>query len=85
MEMQVVARVRARLGSSAADGVDLEGSAPFVGRVQRWHFDCPRVNSAADSVVTFQSLGVSHNRNTLRINGTDIAGGVPMSGIFAWC
>jgi hypothetical protein len=85
MDFVVIARVRARFGSSPSSpgAVDFEDSAPFVGRSKTWEFDCPNIDRSGDAVLAFQELGVSSNRHLLSINGALIAGGIPMGGFLS--
>ena len=80
MEFVVVSRVRARLGSSSEPANDEEDSAPYVGRSKAWQFDCPRVDTNAEALLMFQLLGNAAGGDRLRINGVEIAGGVPRGG-----
>jgi hypothetical protein len=44
-----------------------------------WLFDCPNVDSSQPAILMFESIGVDHDRNQFEINGTPIAGGIPIS------
>lgn len=66
----------------------LEQEAPFVGQSKDFRFSCPRVDPSQMAVLQFESLSVSAGlqyvfspsfsgkRNIIRINGTDIPGGI---------
>jgi hypothetical protein len=78
----VVVRVRARFGADADPGGfgDQEDTAPFVGLLKTWEFDCHGVDARQDAVLVFQVLGVLSNTNRIRVNSTPISGGVPAGG-----
>jgi hypothetical protein len=81
MDFVVVIRVRQRFGSnSEPEGV--EASAPFVGRSKEYGFDCPGVDRSSEAILNFQVQGVQHARNRMEVNGVELAGGVPMGGVF---
>jgi hypothetical protein len=81
MDLAVIIRVRQRFGSSD-DDTNMEQNAPFVGRSKQFAFNCPNIDSSSEAVLLFQAQHVMHSQNRLSINGTDIAGGVPMGGFF---
>jgi len=69
----------------------LEQEAPFVGQSKDFRFSCPRIDPGQMAVLQFESLSVtaggqfvfnresSGKRNIVRINGTDIPGGITNS------
>jgi hypothetical protein len=81
MDFVVIIRVRQRFGIEDASDVEPEAEAPFVGKAKNFPFNCPRVDPGADAILLFQAMGVGHRRNRLAINGSDIAGGLPIGGL----
>jgi hypothetical protein len=69
----------------------LEQEAPFVGQSKDYPFSCPKVDASQMAVLQFESLSVtaggqyvfspefSGKRNIVRINGTDVPGGITNS------
>ncbi len=96
MDFTVVVRVRHHFGDFVEDpvaqvgtievnveaGTELEAGAPFVGPSATFQFDCPSVDSSADGVLLFQSMGVSHRNNLLEVNEVTVPGGLYMSAQF---
>lgn len=78
VDYTVVVRVRAQLGARDAS-IGGEENAPFVGPVASFDFDCPELDAGEDGVLVFQAIGVAHRRNVIRINGTDLHGGITTS------
>lgn len=72
----VIFSVRQRFGDNTQEGqFPTEQEAPFVGREKDFPFSCPNVNRAQSAVLQFESLGVQ-SRNIIRINGTNLFGGL---------
>jgi hypothetical protein len=77
--------------SGGAGEFPLEQEAPFVGQSKDYQFSCPKVNPSQMAVLQFESLSVtaggqyvfspafSGKRNIIRINGTDVPGGISNS------
>jgi hypothetical protein len=57
----------------------------FVGNNNTYPFSCPNVDSTQEAVLLFQTLGVSHEKNEIRVNrtgplgGPEVFGGIPVS------
>jgi hypothetical protein len=75
----VVQYQRQHFGNQPGSFNDIEPDVPFVGAAREYVFDCPHVNPAETAILLFQSRDVSHSRNTLQINGTQVYGGLPVS------
>ena len=75
----VVQSQRQHFGNQPGSFNDIEPDIPFVGAAQEYVFDCPHVNPTETAILLFQSRDVSHSRNILRINGTQVYGGLPVS------
>lgn len=86
MDFTVIQPVRQRFGDGR---IDLEPKlaeleAPFVGLAKDFRFSCPDVDPAQWAVLQFETLGATapradqraRPRNILRINDTDIPGGI---------
>jgi hypothetical protein len=93
-DFTVVFRVRQWFGDRekdiTSDGTPLELSpksdAPFVGVSKSYPFKCPEVDSSAEAILQFESLGATNDtrRNTISINGTEIAGGITPGPSTTW-
>ena len=81
VDYATVVRVRQRFGDNKSEPREpqLETEAPFVGTSKEFLFETLKVDQSQDAILQFQSLGVSHPKNLLRINGTDIFGGLSTS------
>jgi len=75
----VVQYQRQHFGNQPGSFNDIEPDVPFVGAAKEYVFDCPHVNRAETAILLFQSRDVSHARNILHINGTQVFGGLPVS------
>src|SRR5215203_1481515 len=75
----VVQYQRQHFGNQPGSFNDIEPDVPFVGAAKEYVFDCPHVNPAETAILLFQSRDVSHSRNILHINGTQVYGGLPVS------
>lgn len=49
----------------------------IVGPKKDFTFNCPSVNPNETALLIFQSRGVDHERNIVRVNKVDISGGLP--------
>jgi hypothetical protein len=78
-EFTVVVTVRQGFGNEPGYLNSIEPQVPFVGAHKTFTFQCPNVKTNEPAVLMFQTRAVSHNRNVLSINGTDVAGGIPVS------
>ena len=67
-DFTVIQSVRQHFGNEANAFVDVEPQVLFVGSSKDFTFNCPNIDPNADAVLMFQSLGVDHNRNILRLN-----------------
>ena len=75
----VIQYQRQHFGNQPGSFNDIEPDVPFVGAAKEYVFDCPHVNPAETAILLFQSRDVSHSRNILHINGTQVNGGLPVS------
>ena len=75
----VVQSQRQHFGNQPGSFNDVEPDVPFVGSAKEYVFDCPNVNPAETAMLLLQSRDVSHSRNVLQINGTQVYGGLPVS------
>ena len=75
----VVQYQRQHFGNQPGSFNDIEPDVPFVGVAKEYVFDCPHVNPAETAILLFQSRDVSHSRNILHINGSQVYGGLPVS------
>lgn len=75
----VVQYQRQHFGNQPGSFNDIEPNVPFAGAGKEYVFDCPQVNPAETAILLFQSRDVSHSRNILQINGTQVSGGLPVS------
>lgn len=75
MDFTVVSRVRQHFG-------DNPGTLPgvFAGQTKDFGFDCPGVDPRQEAVLTFQALGVGHDRSKLTVNDRVVFGDVPRTG-----
>lgn len=80
-DFTIIMRVRQAFGDRGQDGNEnpAEPSAPFVGASKRYTFVCDNVDRSKEAVLNFQSLGVSHRKNIIKVNGLRIPGGIPTS------
>jgi hypothetical protein len=94
-DFTVVFRVRQWFGDREEDitsgGTPLELSsrsdAPFVGISKTYAFKCPEVDTSAEAILQFESLGATNDtwhRNTISINGTEIPGGITPGPATRW-
>lgn len=78
-EFTVIFSVRQHFGDQkgeVGEWYGYEPSAPFVGAAAAYDFKCPYVDRSEPAVLLFQSIGVTHDQNVLRINGIDIYNGM---------
>jgi hypothetical protein len=75
----VVQSQRQHFGNQPGSFNNIEPDVPFVGAAKEYVFDCPHVNPAETAILLFQSRDVSHPRNVLQINGSQVYGGLPVS------
>lgn len=79
-DFTVIIQVRQRFGDEP-DFLELqiETESPFVGASKEFTFDIPGVDRSQNAILQFQSLGVSHRMNILKINDVGIFGGISRS------
>ncbi|MEM7280543.1 MAG: hypothetical protein AAF438_02765 [Pseudomonadota bacterium] len=77
-DFTVIQGVRQQFGA-ADETQGGEASAPFVGPSKEFPFETARVDRNQHAILQFQSFGVQHRRNILRVNGTDVFGGLTTS------
>jgi hypothetical protein len=70
---------RQHFGNQPGSFNDIEPDGPFVGAAKEYVFDCPPVDPAGTAILLFPSRDVSHSRNILQINGTQVYGRLPVS------
>jgi hypothetical protein len=81
-DFTVIQEVRQRFGDDRGEEEPVEKQAPFVGVSKDFPFACPGVDPTLPAVLQFESRGVQSGyfdelpRNIVRINSTDIPGGI---------
>ena len=81
LEFTVVINVRQRFGDNENVDKELEVGAPLVGLQKDYEFACPNVDKSQTAVLLFQTMGVSHDKNILQVNGQPVFGGIPGGGV----
>jgi hypothetical protein len=85
MDYTVIMPVRQHFGDEPGDydfpfaGMTTLNPVPPFDPKPEWLFDCPNVDPSQPAILLFESIGVDHDRNQFEINGTPIAGGLPIS------
>ena len=81
LDYTVVMSVRQRFVDSEDDfrETSLEIEAPSVGAMKEFSFSCPKVDRSQHAILQFQSLGITHRKNILQLNGTNVFGGLSRS------
>lgn len=82
VDFVVIFSVRQRFGDAEQDPfseLNSEPNAPFVGASKSFPFQTPGVDTSESAILQFQSMGVGHRDNVLRVNGTDVFGGLSRS------
>lgn len=79
-DLTIIIRSRQHFGN---DQDSLPGT--FVGNNEDYPFSCPQVDPRQDAVLLFQTLSVSHEKNSIAINSPvptgipEVYGGIPVS------
>jgi hypothetical protein len=61
------------------DEESIEAGAPLVGPALEFRFLTPNADLRVPAVLMFQSRGVHHPHNILKVNNVDVPGGIPVN------
>jgi hypothetical protein len=78
-DFTVIVPNRHQFGDEKGTFNDIEPNLKSIQRKRDFTFNCPNVNPGETAFLVFQSRDVDHQGSIFKVNGIDIAGGLPAS------